>query len=324
MARIRSIKPELWTSEQVADCSPLARLLFIGLWSFSDDAGRHPASPRRLKMEVLPADDITAEDVAGFVGEMIAAGLVLEYTVKGKTFWQVTGWNKHQRIDKPTIRYPSPPADKFDDSSTSTPRGLDEYSARPRQPFDEHSTRPRQGSGVEWSGEEKNTHTQPTAVLLTAPPDPAAAARDGLPPIRSRPVAKTDADLRPLFEAACQGMGQQLAWGAKYVLPTEKLFSYGKSPDRIRQVAQFYRDKLSGEAVPSYARFSEQFDRWDSECANAAKPKRKKPDDPRYGAPSGATARGWCQRHPSVGLDQAGCSRCRMEAVTAMSAGGAA
>lgn len=34
MARIRTIKPEFWTSEQVMGCAPLARLLFIGLWNF--------------------------------------------------------------------------------------------------------------------------------------------------------------------------------------------------------------------------------------------------------------------------------------------------
>ena len=29
MARIRSVKPEYWTSEQVMECSPTARLLLL-------------------------------------------------------------------------------------------------------------------------------------------------------------------------------------------------------------------------------------------------------------------------------------------------------
>ena len=41
MARIRSIKPEFWTAEQVMECSPMARLLFIGMWNFCDDGGNH-------------------------------------------------------------------------------------------------------------------------------------------------------------------------------------------------------------------------------------------------------------------------------------------
>lgn len=31
MARIRSIKPEFWVSEQIGECSTNARLTFIGL-----------------------------------------------------------------------------------------------------------------------------------------------------------------------------------------------------------------------------------------------------------------------------------------------------
>jgi hypothetical protein len=46
MARIRTIRPEFWTSEQVTECSMPARLLFIGLWNFCDDGGRMPYSPK--------------------------------------------------------------------------------------------------------------------------------------------------------------------------------------------------------------------------------------------------------------------------------------
>jgi hypothetical protein len=49
MARIRTVKPEFWTSEQVMELSPLARLAFIGMWNFCDDAGVHTASAKRLK-----------------------------------------------------------------------------------------------------------------------------------------------------------------------------------------------------------------------------------------------------------------------------------
>lgn len=120
MARIRTIKPEFWTSEQVADCSPTARLLFVGLWTFSDDAGRHPASVKRLKMEVFPADNFTLDQVHCMVNELIRAGLVKQYTHKGERFWVVTGWH-HQKIEKPNVKYPEPR--EFDDVS-ATLRGV--------------------------------------------------------------------------------------------------------------------------------------------------------------------------------------------------------
>ncbi|KKK60207.1 hypothetical protein LCGC14_3026700, partial [marine sediment metagenome] len=42
MARIRTVKPDFWTSEDVAAVSRNARLLFIGLLNFADDVGNGP------------------------------------------------------------------------------------------------------------------------------------------------------------------------------------------------------------------------------------------------------------------------------------------
>lgn len=124
MARIRTIKPEFWTSEQVAECSTNARLLFVGLWNFCDDAGRHQASCRRVLMEVFPGDPFSVEQVAGWIAELVAAGLLIEYEAQGKAYWQVTGWH-HQKIDRPTVRHPGP---EFDEHSTNDQRALDDRS----------------------------------------------------------------------------------------------------------------------------------------------------------------------------------------------------
>jgi len=109
MARIRSIKPEFWTSAQILECSPTARLLFIGLWNFADDTGRHPHSAKQCKAEVFPADDLTTDDVEELLQELSRNGLIEPYTVEGKGYFRITGW-KHQRIDKPQKpKYPPPP-----------------------------------------------------------------------------------------------------------------------------------------------------------------------------------------------------------------------
>lgn len=107
MARIRSIKPEFWTSEQVMELSPVARLAFVGMWNFCDDGGNHPASVKTLKAEVFPADDLPVSSIDEMVQEMIAAGLLVEYEAQAKRWWHVTGWH-HQRIDQPTYKYPGP------------------------------------------------------------------------------------------------------------------------------------------------------------------------------------------------------------------------
>lgn len=111
MSRIRTIKPEFWTSEQVMECSPLARLAFIGMWNFCDDNGVHPASFKTLKAEVFPGDDITATTVQNLVNELILQRLLVEFQAEGRQWWFVTGWH-HQLINRPSkSRYPLPPRD---------------------------------------------------------------------------------------------------------------------------------------------------------------------------------------------------------------------
>ena len=108
MPRNRMIKCDFWTSEQVISCSPTARLLFIGLWNFADDNGVHPASYVKIKAEVFPADNFNIAEVKQWIIELIQQGLLREYTVEEKSYWVVTGWKNHQKIDKPTYRYPYP------------------------------------------------------------------------------------------------------------------------------------------------------------------------------------------------------------------------
>lgn len=136
MARIRTTKPEFWTSEQVMECSPIARLLFIGMWNFCDDGGNHPASARTLKAEIFPSDDFTSTDVQRLLDELSSNSLIKLYTAQGKDFYHVTGWDKHQKIDRPTIKHPP-----FSEELETTRRTLGEAS-------------PPEGKGREWNGKD--------------------------------------------------------------------------------------------------------------------------------------------------------------------------
>lgn len=138
VARIRTIKPEFWTSEKIVECSVNARLLFIGLWNFADDEGRMEDKPKRIKMQVFPGDDFNSDDVAGMLQELSKNDLIIRYSIDGKEIIQVKGWD-HQRIDKPNqsklppysendprpIREPSPPErEKERDSSDSSEKEI--------------------------------------------------------------------------------------------------------------------------------------------------------------------------------------------------------
>lgn len=137
MARIRTVKPEFWSSEQVMECSPMTRLLFIGLWNFCDDAGNHVNSERTIKAQVFPGDDITSSDVRRMLDELSSNGLVVFYVHDGKEYLHVTGWAKHQRIEKPTYKYP--PYNEGDSEPS-------------RRPVVDSST--PEGNGMEGNGEE--------------------------------------------------------------------------------------------------------------------------------------------------------------------------
>jgi hypothetical protein len=154
MARIRTIKPEFWTSEQVVECSPTARLLFVGIWNFCDDRGIHPASERRVKMEVFPGDDFTVEQIRGFIDELIQQHLLVEYEVDGSVFWLVNGFTKHQKIDKPTCRFPEPDAVTLQavsvTNSATIRRGVGEESSTA------HPRKGRESNGRESNGRESN------------------------------------------------------------------------------------------------------------------------------------------------------------------------
>ena len=54
MARIRTIKPEFWADEKMSPLSPLDRLVFLGLVSLADDAGRLLDNVRVIDAQLFP------------------------------------------------------------------------------------------------------------------------------------------------------------------------------------------------------------------------------------------------------------------------------
>ena len=106
MARIRTIKPEFWTSDQVMSVSRDARLLFIGMWNFADDGGNQPANTKTIKALVFPGDDLTEGQIYDLVEELLGVGLLETYEADCRWYWNIPTWKKHQRIDQPTYRHP--------------------------------------------------------------------------------------------------------------------------------------------------------------------------------------------------------------------------
>ena len=56
--RARNIKPGFWRNEELAEISPAGRLIFIGLWCMADREGFLEDRPKKIKLEILPYDDL--------------------------------------------------------------------------------------------------------------------------------------------------------------------------------------------------------------------------------------------------------------------------
>lgn len=104
MSRIRSIHPGIWTDEAFVTLSAYARVFLIGLWTEADDKGIFPWSPLKLKMRVLPADNV---DVAELLAELVEGGLLMRYEVEGKAFAAIRNFARFQRPKKPNDIYPA-------------------------------------------------------------------------------------------------------------------------------------------------------------------------------------------------------------------------
>lgn len=127
MARIRSIKPEFFTSHTLAKVALPARMTFIGLWSHCDDHGRCLDDERLIKASVWPLDDkATPMKVRQWVDELEAVGLIVFYQgERGERLLAVTNWTEHQRVPHPgPSRFPPPPLMKPPESFMSPPESL--------------------------------------------------------------------------------------------------------------------------------------------------------------------------------------------------------
>lgn len=105
MARIRSVHPSLFTDEAWVSCSPLARILYIGLWTDADDQGLFEWKPLQIKMRLLPGDATSAADL---LAELSDVGLLSRFDHDGKPYGALKDFRRYQRPKKPNAIHPLP------------------------------------------------------------------------------------------------------------------------------------------------------------------------------------------------------------------------
>lgn len=106
MARARNIKPGFFSNEDLAECSPWARLCFAGLWTLADREGRLEDRPKRIKGELFRFDTIEVEPL---LQELERFKFIIRYVVDGQRFIQVAEFKAHQTphySEKPSVIKP--------------------------------------------------------------------------------------------------------------------------------------------------------------------------------------------------------------------------
>lgn len=128
--RIRTIKPELWSSSDVMELTPLGKLAWIALISLSDDEGRLKTDVRHLDAVALRSGALS--ELQAQLDLMEDRGMIHQWTDDHASYIAVLNWKEHQKINRPSpSTLPEPPSGELHEShgafsETSRPR------ARPR------------------------------------------------------------------------------------------------------------------------------------------------------------------------------------------------
>lgn len=121
MAHIRAIKPEYFDDPDVGHLSAEAALVFVGIWTQADRAGRLIDDARRLKVRLRPYSSC---DFDAILAELVDAGFLIRYQSEaGVRLLQVRSFGKHQKCHKlePESHYPAPAEKDLDRSGSSRP-----------------------------------------------------------------------------------------------------------------------------------------------------------------------------------------------------------
>lgn len=113
--RIRTVKPELWQDEKLAVLDPLTRLVFLGLISMADDAGRIVDNVKSIDGFIFPETEDTAKDALGILARL---SRILRYVApSGQRIIQIVNWDRHQRVDHPNRHVlPGPAPEALEDA----------------------------------------------------------------------------------------------------------------------------------------------------------------------------------------------------------------
>lgn len=169
--RARTIKPEILADEKTAMLNHLEWRLFVSVWLIADDYGNLRGEPALIRAHTLWAADSSITSVAAALETLASVSLLSRYSVRGQSYFHITNWERHQRIDRPS-KPQMPGQDEADgivvNGATQTNPSV---AANPREPVASVPREPRETLVLDRKGEEGRVRR-------------ASGARDSLEPLR--------------------------------------------------------------------------------------------------------------------------------------------
>ena len=116
----RIIKESICTNEQIDALSPFEETFFYRLIVNADDYGRMDGRPSILRARLFPLKSLRDDQIEKALCNLATVELVHRYTVHGKPFVSLSGWERNQSIRAKKSKYPPPEeADECNHSDTS-------------------------------------------------------------------------------------------------------------------------------------------------------------------------------------------------------------
>jgi hypothetical protein len=116
MPRIRTIKPDFFTSEDIGALTVNSRLLYVALWCQADREGKMKFQRTRLMTQTMPFEQ---DNFDNCLNELISAGHVIWYTAEEVNYLFLPKFLNHQRPHKTEAKSIIPDFDQVEQPLTN-------------------------------------------------------------------------------------------------------------------------------------------------------------------------------------------------------------
>jgi len=248
MPRIRTVKPEFFTSPSTASVDFPVRIFYQALWCWADDFGIGETNINGLLGFAFCDSDqiwdeelrgfraVSARDLRGFCADVAQHYGVNFYTVRGRHYYAISTWEKHQKLERRNNRRKNPTPDDPDAVPDQRIYGCADFA--PHSPRKIGANPRKSGAGT---GEQGNRGTGEKKACPPVQTEPHSDEADdaGEPPRTPAVAATRGADL---VRANIPDIHPGATLTSLRIQASELLHT-GTAPDIVAQALQLWCDK---------------------------------------------------------------------------------